>query len=281
MLRTRPPARLLGVDDVDAALEVCARDPAANVYVASRIQDGGLGYGSTAAYGWFSGGRLDSLVWTLANVVPVGTGSASWPALTSQVRRVRRRCASFLGPREQVLGMWREARSLFPQPRSIRSEQPLMATRIPPSRLGFEIDERVRLARLDEVDLVLPAAEHMFTQEIGYRPYTGNPTFYRDSIWRLIRAGRTYVVIEDGAVVFKADVGSVALDTCQIQGVWISPRLRGRGLAAGYMASVVEQAMTQHAPFVTLYVNDFNAPALATYRRIGMEQIGTFATILF
>lgn len=281
MLRTRQPARLLGVDDVDDALELCARDPAANVYVASRIQDGGLGYGSTAAYGWFSGGRLDSLVWTLANVVPVGTDAASWPALTSQVRRVRRRCASFLGPREEVLGMWREAGPLFPQPRSIRSEQPLMATRTPPSRWGFEIDEGVRLARLDEVDLVLPAAEHMFTQEIGYRPYRGNPTFYRDSIWRLIRAGRTYVVLEGGAVIFKADVGSVALDTCQIQGVWVAPELRGRGLAAGYMASVVEQAMTDHASHVTLYVNDFNAPALATYRRIGMEQIGTFATILF
>lgn len=281
MLRTRNPARLLGADDVDDALELCARNPAANVYVASRILDGGLGYGSTAAYGWFSGGRLDALVWTVANVVPVGTDAASWAGLASHVRRVRRRCASFLGPREEVLGMWREVNSVFPQPRSIRSEQPLMATRTPPSHVGFELDERVRRARLDEVDIVLPAAEHMFTQEIGYRPYTGNAGLYRDSIWRLIRAGRTYVVVEDGRVVFKADVGSVALDACQVQGVWIAPDLRGRGLAAGYMASVIEQAMTDHAPFVTLYVNDFNAPALATYARIGMDQIGTFATILF
>lgn len=47
------------------------------------------------------------------------------------------------------------------------------------------------------------------------------------------------------------------------------------------MASMVEQAMLDHAPFATLYVNDFNAPALATYRRIGMERLGTFSTILF
>ncbi|WP_435198016.1 GNAT family N-acetyltransferase [Janibacter sp. GS2] len=281
MLRTRQPTRILGVDDVDDALDLCARDPAAHVFVASRILDGGLGYGSTAAHGWFSQGRLEAFVWTLANVVPVGTDVVSWGPLAAQVHKVRRRCASFLGPREEVLGLWSETGTTFPNPRSLRSEQPLMATRTPPSRLGFAIDERVRRATLDEVDLVLPAAEHMFTHEIGYRPYTGSVAFYRDSIRRLIVQGRTYVVIEGRRVVFKADIGSVALDTCQIQGVWLAPELRGQGLAAGFMASVVEQAMADHAPLATLYVNDFNVAAMATYERIGMERVGTFATILF
>lgn len=281
MLRTRQPTRILGVDDVDDALDLCARDPAANVFVASRILDGGLGYGSTAAHGWFSQGRLEAFVWTLANVVPVGTDDASWGPLAAQVHKVRRRCASFLGPREEVLGLWQETGTTFPRPRSLRSEQPLMATRTPPSQLGFTIDERVRRATLDEVDLVLPAAEHMFTHEIGYRPYTGSVAFYRDSIRRLIVQGRTYVVTDGRRVVFKADIGSVAFDTCQIQGVWLAPDLRGQGLAAGWMASVVEQAMADHAPFATLYVNDFNIAAMATYERIGMERVGTFATILF
>lgn len=281
MLRTRTPTRLLGPDDVDAALDLCARDPAAHVFVASRILDGGLGAGSSAAFGWFDEGRLASLVWTVANVVPVETTAASWSALAGQVRKVRRRSASFLGPREEVRGLWGAVGSDFPRPRAIRGEQPLLATVTPPSRLGIDLDPRVRPATVDEVDSVLPAAEHMFTQEIGYRPYTGSPAFYRDSIWRLVRAGRTYVVVEDGRVIFKADVGSVALGACQIQGVWLSPELRGQGLAPSLMASALEQAMTDHAPLATLYVNDYNAPALATYRRIGMERVGTFSTILF
>ena len=281
MLRTRNPTRLLGADDVDAALELCARDPAAHVFVASRIVDGGLGHGSTAAFGWFEGSRLQGMVWAIANVVPVGTTPQSWPALATQVRKVRRRTASFLGPRDEVRGLWNETASDFPEPRAVRREQPLMATHTLPSQLGIEIDPRVRPATEDEVDIVLPAAEHMFTQEIGYRPYTGNPTFYRDSIRRLVRAGRTYVVVEDGRVIFKADVGSVALGACQIQGVWLAPELRGQGLSAALMAAALEQAMTEHAPLATLYVNDFNAPALAAYRRVGMERVGTFSTILF
>lgn len=281
VLRTRHPVRLLGQDDVDAALELCATDPAANVFVASRVRDGALGYGSTAMHGYFEDGRLTAMVWSIANIIPVATDARSRAALAPQVRKARRRCASFLGPKDQVLALWELTGEDFPEPRSMRPDQPLLGTRIAPSAHGVTPDPRVRPARADEVDLVLPAAEHMFTEEIGYPPYRGSSTYYRDSIWRMARDGRTYVVVEDGRVIFKADVGSVAMGTCQVQGVWVAPELRGRGLAAPFMAGAVEQALVDHAPFVTLYVNDYNAPALATYRRIGMTQVGTFATILF
>jgi predicted GNAT family acetyltransferase len=32
---------------------------------------------------------------------------------------------------------------------------------------------------------------------------------------------------------------------------------------------------------VSLYVNAYNLPALAAYRRVGFRQVGTFATVLF
>ena len=92
--------------------------------------------------------------------------------------------------------------------------------------------------------------------------------------------GQTYVVVEDGRVVFKADVGSVALDCCQIQGVWLAPELRGRGLATPLMAATLEQVLADHARQATLYVNDFNVPAIATYRACGMAEIGAFTTVL-
>ena len=79
---------------------------------------------------------------------------------------------------------------------------------------------------------------------------------------------------------FKADVGSVALGVAQIQGVWVAPRWRGHGLAVPAMAAVVEQVRAEVAPVVTLYVNDFNASARATYARVGFTEIGSFATVL-
>ena len=46
------------------------------------------------------------------------------------------------------------------------------------------------------------------------------------------------------------------------------------------MAAVVEQVMATRAKWVTLYVNDFNASARATYRHVGFEDVGTFSTVL-
>ena len=44
--------------------------------------------------------------------------------------------------------------------------------------------------------------------------------------------------------------------------------------------SVVELVIGEIAPVATLYVNDFNAPARATYRGVGFTEVGSFATVL-
>jgi predicted GNAT family acetyltransferase len=47
------------------------------------------------------------------------------------------------------------------------------------------------------------------------------------------------------------------------------------------MAAVVDACRRDLAPAVSLYVNDFNAPARRAYERVGFSQVGTFASILF
>src|SRR5262249_59113202 len=75
---------------------------------------------------------------------------------------------------------------------------------------------------------------------------------------------------EDGRVIFKAEIGSVTPHACQVQGVWVRPELRGRGLAEAGMAALVNDALNRVAPVVSLYVNDYNRPARAAYRRGGV-----------
>lgn len=280
MLRTRTPTRVLTPSDLDAALRLCARNPADNVFVAARLLEAGMAGPGQSVVGYEEDGQLQSLCFAGANVVPVETTAYTRGPIADRVRKWNRRAASFLGPAEQVLGMWELLESGWPNVRAVRSNQPHLATRTPPSRLGVVGDERVRRARPGEVDLVLPAAEHMFTHEIGYPPYRGSPRGYRSLLQRLLDQGHTYVIVENGRVIFKADLGSVALDCAQIQGVWVSPELRGHGLGTSAMAAVVEHVLADVAPLATLYVNDFNTAARTTYERIGMTQIGTFATVL-
>jgi predicted GNAT family acetyltransferase len=122
----------------------------------------------------------------------------------------------------------------------------------------------------------------MFTEEVGVSPHSGDGgVLYRARVAELIRAGRSFARIEDGRVVFKAEVGAVTPYACQIQGVWVHPDLRGRGLSVAGMSAIVNEALKTIAPVVTLYVNDYNTRARATYRRVGFSDVETFMSILF
>ena len=279
MLRTKSPVRALTAADRDQALEVCARDTRTNVFVAARILEGALVTAPGALLGYADGSGLQAICWASANLVPVGCDVVALDAFARKLDRWRRHCSSVFGPADMVLPLWAELRPTWGRPREVRKHQPVMSTAGPAPR-DVPHDHEVRRARFDEVDLVMPAAAAMFTEEIGYPPYWGSGQIYRQSVAALISAGHTFVRVVDGEVMFKADVGSVALGVAQIQGVWVAPRWRGQGLAAPAMASVVEQVRAEIAPVVTLYVNDFNLAARATYARVGFTEIGSFATVL-
>lgn len=279
MLRTRSAVRPLTREDRDAALEVCARNLTANVFVAARIVTEPRASGDLL--GHFGEGGLDALAWAGANIVPVETSEASRALIADRVRRFRGRTASILGPRDQVADLWGRLGGSWGPARNVREHQPLLETRTMPSALGVGLDLQVRPARPDEVDLVLPAAEHMFTHEIGYRPYAGSARGYRGTLAALIGRGDTWVVRDGDEIVFKTDIGSRALGVVQLQGVWLTPRLRGLGLATAMIASVVEQLLRDDVDTVSLYVNDFNTAALAAYDRVGFRRVGEFSTVLF
>lgn len=54
-------------------------------------------------------------------------------------------------------------------------------------------------------------------------------------------------------------------------------------MASVALAATVDAVRRDHVGpggTVSLYVNDFNTPALGLYRSLGFEQVGTFATVL-
>lgn len=275
---SRPPVPLRP-EDFDAAMRLCATNRVANVFVAARLAAAGpQAMQNVLAMG--EGDRLRSLCWTSANVVPIDIDESELDAYAWRLKRHRRRSSSVFGLAEQVLPLWRRLEKHWGTPRSVRVRQPLMALERADLSQDVPSDPRVRPAVLDELDLVVPAAAHMFTSEIGYPPFYGSDREYRRLVASLIRQRHAYVIVEGRRVIFKADVGSLAFGVAQIQGVWVTPELRGHGLAAPAMRSVVEQVLTDHADTVSLYVNDFNTAALRTYQRVGFRHHDTFATVI-
>lgn len=284
MLRVRQrsePARLLDDRDRAAALEVCGADPVANVFVESRIRIFGVDPGRLGAqlWGFEQGGRLAALCYSGANLVPVQATPAAVAAFADRALRQGRRCSSLVGPSAAVSELWRILRPYWGPARDVRPAQPLMAIDGPPQ---VAPDPAVRRVRVDEIDVLLPASIAMFTEEVGVSPTAADGgRGYRQRVSELINAGRAFAWIENGEVVFKAEIGAATREVCQIQGVWVNPRHRGRRISEGGMAAVVEYALRDFAPVVSLYVNDFNAPARASYQRVGFRQVSEYASIMF
>ncbi len=285
MLRTRSGQTsalwLLTDRDRDEALALCDRDPVANVFVRARLQASGLDPMRLGAqvWGFHEAGRIVSLCYVGANMVPVEAGPPAVAAFAERARKQGRRCSSIAGPAGAVGDLWRQLAPYWDRPREIRDRQPLMAIASDPL---VDADPGVRLVRPGEVGILLPASVAMFTEEVGVSPIgPDGGAAYRARVSELVAGGRSLARIEDNKIVFKAEIGAVTARACQVQGVWVPPELRGRGYATRGMAAVVAFARRSLAPVVSLYVNDFNTPARAAYRRVGFTQVGKFTSILF
>jgi hypothetical protein len=273
--------RVLDDKDLPAVLDLLAADPVSNVFVASRIDAAGLASLRLGAqvWGYGRGSRPTALCYAGANLVPVGADEPALRAFSEYAARQGRRCSSIVGPADMVTVLWDGLESVWGPARELRMRQPLMATS---AYSAVDVDTAVRRVRPDELELLLPASIAMFTEEVGVSPVMGDGgALYRARVRELIADGRAFARFDGDRVVFKAEVGAVTKGVCQLQGVWVEPSLRGRGLSVAGMAAVVAACLRDIAPAVSLYVNDFNLPARRAYERVGFAEVGSFASVLF
>ena len=280
---TQTTSRVLEPSDLDAALAVLDRDPVANAFVAARVQIAGLDPWRLGGemWGWYEDGILTSMCYAGANLVPICATPRAVRAFADRARRAGRRCSSVVGPAEPTAALWRLLEPRWGPAREVRTRQPLLVTdRIPDT---VTPDPYVRRVRKDELETIMPACVAMFTEEVGVSPLAGDGgLLYQARVAELVGSGRSFARFDaDGNVMFKAEIGAATDRACQIQGVWVAPEHRGKGVAAPGMAAVLRYALADVAPLVSLYVNDFNTPARRTYATVGFREVGAFMSVLF
>ncbi|HZJ07608.1 MAG TPA: GNAT family N-acetyltransferase [Nocardioidaceae bacterium] len=281
MLRTQNGLRLLGPSDLPATLELLARDPVVNVFAdyRSRITKLDPRWMGGEMWGYVEDGRLVSACHSAANLVPVEPTPDAIQAFAARGIQQRRRCSTIVGPVEVVASLWAELSSHWSRPREFRWDQPHLETSQSPA---VEPDPLVRRTNVDDLGALYPACVAMYREEVGASPEVGGGApMYRARVSQLISKGWSFARIEDGRVVFKAEVAAVTPHACQVQGVWVDPDRRGEGLSVIGMAAVAMIALREIAPVVSLYVNHHNIPARRAYEAVGFEQTGVFATIMF
>lgn len=277
-----PPAsvRLLGPADTEALRLLMRPDAVRHCFAEARLDAWGLHASSAGGPFWGFGrsGAVESALLVGANMVPVATTPESREQFAHHAVRQGRRSSSIVGPADEVLDLWRHLEPEWGVAREVRADQLLMVATEPPR---VSADPDVRVTTLADMDELFPACVAMFSEEVGVSPISGGmEPAYRRRVGDLVTQGRSFAAFDADGLVFKAELGALSRRAGQIQGVWVPPARRRRGLASRGMAAVVGLA-TALTSTVSLYVNAYNTGAVRAYEAAGFRTVGRFATILF
>jgi ribosomal protein S18 acetylase RimI-like enzyme len=275
--------RSLGWADQTRALEFLERDPIMNAYLLSKILDEGIG-GLDDHVAVFLRGELVGIAivgWNIVMAVDRSLAHETRNLVVSifadHVTRSGESPRAIISEVSLVEALWKQVSSWVAPPTVWRDRQPVYVLEHmddPP-----DLDE-VRYARAGDLDALVPACAAMHLEEVGIDPMSRDATGYRQRIRELIAQQRSMVLIRKGKLLFKTEFSAVTTQTVQLMGVWTRPEERRHGVAKEGLREICGHLLRRHRK-VSLFVNDFNKPAIALYESLGFRQIGVNRALIW
>ena len=136
----------------------------------------------------------------------------------------------------------------------------------------------LRLATPEDLEAILPIHAQMAFEESGVNPLDTDPDGFRQRYLRRIEKQRSWVRMDSGNVVFKAEIVSQTPHVAYLEGVWVNPENRSQGEGTNCVLQLSKQLLT-HSESVCLFVNEDNPSAIRFYERMGFKDKESFDTI--
>jgi uncharacterized protein len=250
----------------DQILDFCALAPVERVFLED-VARRGLGRFAALAG---ADGALTALCFTGANLVPSGEGCEAFSGIAAAAN-----ARMIIGEAAAVTALWEAARDRLPAPREDRPGQPVYAITDPPEK-G---ETGLRRATADDLERLIPACAAAHELELGIDPLARDAAAFRWRTAAQIEDGRSWLWLEDGVVLFKAEASAATPGAVQVSQVWTDPEARGKGYAGRGLRDLC-RLLLRDVPTVTLFVRTDNAPAIALYERIGMQRVLEYRSIL-
>jgi predicted GNAT family acetyltransferase len=264
----------------EAAAEVLsflAERPLHTVTMTGFIRDNGLV--SPANRGSFYGVR--NAAGKLEGVALIGHATlmeTRTERAVSALADVAQRCTSthmILGEQERVAEFWSYYQAGGQQMR-LACREALFEL-----RHEIEIEQHVpglRLATTAELDLIVPIQAKMAEAESGIDPLDSDAEGFRGRCLRRIEQGRSWVLVENGELLFKADIIADTEEVTYLEGIWSHERVRGTRVAVNCMAQLANDLL-RRTKAISLLVDERNMRAQMFYRKCGFRFLTTYDTI--
>lgn len=268
--------RLLAEDDFRDALEFLQRDPLTNVYLISRLIEERLIAAAQIAVVRHNGAIV--LVSALTtNIVLAEDPSVPKPIIDSAIALVADRILTrmlpvraIISPAHLVETLWLALRSRLDPPTVVRLNQPVYAL---PERRDYPDLTTARFSTLRDLEQLVPACAAMHKEEVGIDPLERDAGGYGERIRELVEKKRSIVLTVNGQLASKCEFSAVTATAVQLMGVWTHPSFRRQGLSLQLLRETCGH-LARRSRTVTLFVNDFNVPAIALYESLGFHRIG-------
>jgi len=124
----------------------------------------------------------------------------------------------------------------------------------------------------------MPVQAELAFAESGVNPMQIDPEGFRERCLRRIEQGRTWVVLENGGLVFKADVISKTPQVIYLEGIWLREDHRHQNAGTRLMSELMRRLLKE-TNSICLLVNETNERAHGFYRKCGFHFRATYETI--
>lgn len=139
--------------------------------------------------------------------------------------------------------------------------------------------ENLRLATLDDLSVVMTTHARMAFEELGLvDPIVADPKGFPKRCARRIQQRRVWVLIENGSLVFKADVVADTPDAVYLEGIYVNPEKRGQGYGLSCLTQLT-RTLLKRTRSICLLVNERNPRAHTFYSRAGFQFRSNYTTI--
>lgn len=136
----------------------------------------------------------------------------------------------------------------------------------------------LRHARVEELEVVGIAQAEVAEIECGSNPMVRDREGFLNRVSRRIEQNRVFVVFDGDRLVFKADIIAETEAVAYLEGVYVAPEYRGRGIASQCLSKLCLELLGRVQNVCLLSNIDFKS-AHRTFTRAGMRNTDACTTL--